>query len=262
MNVVKGGPTVCGNTIGVILLNCVLPRMPGDIGNSSTFNFPVAYTMVMEGTQDRVVGYGSMPGSDKSLLRPFIDAAKYLEAQGVKAITTSCGFLALFQREMSQAVKIPVFASSLIQVPFVAEMIGREKRVGILTANGATLTEEHFNNVGWSTKDYKVAIQGMHKYPHYAAPMLRNQPYLNFPMVESEMITAARNLVTEYPDIGAFVFECANMPPYVKAVQDALGLPVYDIVTLTNFVYDAVQPRTYERPGGERMVRFACVTDV
>lgn len=240
MNVVKGGPTVYGNTIGVILLNCILPRIPGDIGNSSTFGFPVTYTMVMEGTQDRVVG------GDKSLLQSFIDAAKYLDSQGVKAITTSCGFLALFQREMSQAVKIPVFASSLLQVPLVSEMIGREKRIGIMTANGATLTEEHFNNVGWSSKDYKVAVHGMHKYPHFSAPMLKNQPYLNYPLVESEMVTAARNLVTDYPDIGAFVFECTNMPPYAKAVQDALGLPVYDVVTLTNFVYNAVQPMTYQ----------------
>lgn len=240
MKVAKGGSTVYGEAVGVILLNCVMPRVPGDIGNSGTFNFPVMYTMVMDGTQDRVVG------GDKSLLRPFIEAAKYLEGQGVKAITTSCGFLALFQREMSQAVKIPVFASSLLQVPLVSEMIGREKRVGILTANGATLTEEHFNNVGWSTKDYMVAVHGMHKYPHFSAPMLRNQPYLNYPQVESEMVTAARSLVTDYPDIGAIVFECTNMPPYAKAVQDALGLPVYDVVTLTNFVYDAVQPKTYK----------------
>lgn len=239
MNIVKGGSTVCGDAIGIILLNCVLPRMPGDIGNSGTFNFPVTYTMVMEGTQDRVVG------GDKTLINDFMDAARYLEGQGVKAITTSCGFLALFQREMARCVKIPVFASSLLQVPLASEMIGREKRIGILTANGANLTEEHFNNVGWSTKDYKVAVHGMHRYPHFSAPMLRNQPHLDFPMVQSEMITAARNLITEYPDIGAFVFECTNMPPYAKAVQDEFGLPVYDVVTLTNFVYNSVRPREY-----------------
>jgi hypothetical protein len=228
-----------GNAIGVILLNCVLPRMPGDIGNATTFGFNVVYTMVNEATQDRVVG------GDKSLLQPFIDAAKYLESVGVRAITTSCGFLALFQKEMGRAVNIPVFPSSLIQVPFVAQCIGRNRRVGIITANGETLTEEHFNCVGWSSKDYKIAVHGMHKYPYFSGPMLRNQPVLNWEMVRSEMVTAGRSLLRDYPDIGAFVFECTNMPPYAKAVQDEFGLPVFDIVTLTNMVYNTVVPRTY-----------------
>lgn len=52
----------------------------------------------------RAVGAG-----DPDLLKPFIEGAKELIAQGVKAITTSCGFLVIFQREMADALPVPVF---------------------------------------------------------------------------------------------------------------------------------------------------------
>ena len=45
---------------------------------------------------------------EERLLVPFIAAAQALEQEGVCAITTSCGFLALFQRQLSAAVRVPV----------------------------------------------------------------------------------------------------------------------------------------------------------
>ena len=47
-------------------------------------------------------------------------------------------------------------------------------------------------------------------------------------------------MIDNYPDLGAFVFECANMPAYSAAIRTATGLPVFDLVTLTKLVYYAV----------------------
>ena len=42
---------------------------------------------------------------------------------GAEAITTNCGFLSLFQREMAAHVGVPVATSSLMQVPWVQAML-------------------------------------------------------------------------------------------------------------------------------------------
>lgn len=239
MTIVYGGHTVYGISIGIILLDTKFPRINGDVGNSTTFQFNVMYTFVKNASPQRVVG------GDKTLLEPFIEAARYLEKQGVKAITTSCGFLALFQKEMAHSINIPIFTSSLLQVPLVSNLIGREKKVGILTANSDTLTEKHFNAVGWSLRDYNVVIHGMQKFPNFSTPMLLNKTVLEEELIRMEMVTVSKLMVEEHPEIGAFVFECTNMPPYAKAVQQATGRPVFDIVTLTNFVYHAVENKAY-----------------
>jgi hypothetical protein len=42
----------------------------------------------------------------------------------------------------------------------------------------------------------------------------------------------ALNCQRDHPEIGLWLFECANMPPYAAAVTRATGLPVYDALTL------------------------------
>jgi hypothetical protein len=59
------------------------------------------------------------------------------------------------------------------------------------------------------------------------------------------MAWLARRLVEREPSIGAIVFECTNMPPFADAVQRAVNLPVFDIVTLINMVHEAVTRKPY-----------------
>ena len=239
MNMIVGYHTVYGIQIGIIMLDTKFARISGDIGNANTFPFNVMYTYVKNASPQRVVG------GDKTLLVPFIKAARYLERQGVKAITTSCGFLALFQQDMAHSINIPIFTSSLLQVPLVASLIGKDKEVGILTANSDSLTEEHFNAAGWSTQDCNVVVYGMQKFSNFYESIVLNKRPLNENLVRSEMIAVSKLLIEKHPGIGAFIFECTNMPPYAMAVQQATGRPVFDIVTLTNFVYNAIENKEY-----------------
>ncbi len=104
-----GGKNIYGFPIGILMLSSRLPRIPGDMGNATTWNFPVLYKVVKEASPHKVVREG-----DPALLTPFINAAKELEQEGVRAITTNCGFLAMFQKEMAAAVNVPVFYFRLI----------------------------------------------------------------------------------------------------------------------------------------------------
>ena len=122
--IAKGGKNVYGYKIGILMLDSTFPRIQGDIGNAFTWNFPVLYKKVVGGTPKKVV-----LELTKEDVAPFIEAAKDLEKEGVRAITTSCGFLALFQKEMAAAVNIPVLTSALLLVPLVYKMLGSNKKV-------------------------------------------------------------------------------------------------------------------------------------
>ena len=91
-NVVRGGKAVFGGVVGVLMLETRFPRIPGDIGNAGTWPFPVLFKIVPGASPDRVVLRQA-----EGLLDAFIDGARELVTAGVDGITTTCGFLALFQ---------------------------------------------------------------------------------------------------------------------------------------------------------------------
>jgi Asp/Glu/hydantoin racemase len=173
--------------------------------------------------------------ADVSLIQPFIEAARELERCGVGAITTSCGFLALFQRELSRAVNVPLFASSLIQIPLLYEMFGRKGPAGVLTARAASLTEAHFSACGASGIPRLVA--GMDESAEFTRVFLEKGdplgvPRLDLVAVEKEIVDAAQRLVSQDPSLPFIILECTNMPPFREAIRAATGKPVFDIITL------------------------------
>ena len=115
---VRGGFNQYGFTVGILMLDTRFPRIPGDMGNATTFPFPVRYHRVTGANPDLVVRRGA-----EGLLPNFIEGARALEREGVGAITTNCGFLIKYQRELAAAVSVPVFTSSLLLVPLVHRML-------------------------------------------------------------------------------------------------------------------------------------------
>jgi Asp/Glu/hydantoin racemase len=227
MSRLEGGRTFYGLTLGVLMLDTRFPRLPGDVGNAETWPFPVLYAIVRGADPSRIMG----PEPDLTLLQPFVDAARELERSGVHAITTSCGFLAVFQKELQAAVSVPVLTSALLQVPFVARVIGPGKRVGVLTER-PNLTERHFNGVGWSGNDILVTVTAMPDGALAPTVFIDNHPTADGAVLEREMIELATRAVREHPDTGALVLECTNFVPFSQAMRRVTGLPVYDLYTL------------------------------
>ena len=236
----RGGPNICGVTIGVLCLDSAFPKPPGHIKNPSGLNFPVLYETVRGATVAKLV---NDPAPD--FIEPFLEAAKRLEAEGVRAITGSCGFLALFQKELADAVSVPTFSSSLIQVPMVHHMLGGGRRVGVLTASGPNLTARHLAAVG--AGDIPVAIQGMESYREFREVILEGQRSdMDIAKIETEVLAAAKALVKANPDVGALVLECTDMPPFAHSLQERLELPIFDLTTLATMVHEAVLRLPYQ----------------
>jgi hypothetical protein len=219
-------------TLGIMQLDTRFPRIRGDVGNRESYTFPVNIKIVSGASVQRVVMEG-----DPKLLSPFLDAAIELESQGAFAITTSCGFLAPFQKEISSAVKVPVFLSSLIQIPLAYQIT--QRRIGIITANGAALKESHLRAAG-VMEDVPLAIRGLEDKPSFAGTILDDGDTIDPKQIEKEVLEAAEELLATYSDIGAFVFECHNLAPYAPAVFAATNRPVFDIISFANWMYNTV----------------------
>lgn len=237
---VRGGKAAYGQDVGILMMDNTFARLPGDIGNAMTFEFPVQFRVIDGSTNERIVWQ-----RDRALLAPYVGAAQELERSGVRAITTSCGFLAMFQPELAASVHVPLFTSSLLLVPLVKRMIRPDQRVGIITADSSALDETHFNACGWSATEIPVALEGMQARSAFWDAYPKNALEYDVDAVAADMRDAAVALLREHPEVGAIVLECTNMAPYAHVVQEATGLPVFDVQTLTNLVYEATHRVPY-----------------
>jgi hypothetical protein len=225
--------------IGVLCLETSFTKIPGHIRNPATFAFPVTCKVVRGATPERVVGK-----PDRALVGPFIDAARELEADGVVAITGACGFLVLFQRELADSVRVPLFTSSLLQVPLAARMLAGGRQVGILAASEEALTARHLEAAG--AAGVPVCVAGMARYPEFREVILQGRrDVLDVDRLREETLTEARRLAARHPAMGALVLECTDLAPFAYAIAASLGIPVFDIVTLTEMIHRTLSPRVY-----------------
>jgi Asp/Glu/Hydantoin racemase len=242
MRRVRGGQNLYGFSVGILMLDTRFPRIPGDMGNARTFDFPVRYHRVSGASPDRVVREGQ-----RDLLPAFVEGARFLEREGVRAITTNCGFLAKFQPELAASVSVPVFTSSLMLVPLIHRMLPAERAVGILTVDAGALREEHLRGAGIGP-DVPVAIAGLEGEKEFTRVLLGDQLELDVEAAAEEHRVVAQRLLAAHPEVGAIVLECTNMPPYRAMLQEATGVPVFDITALVRMVHEAVQAGLPPRP--------------
>ena len=241
MAVMRGGQAVYGATIGILMLEARFARVPGDMGNAATWPFPVQYRVVPGASPERVVLQRA-----EGLLEPFLAAAADLVAHGAAAITTNCGFLSLFQRDLAAHVGVPVATSALMQVPWVQATLPPGRRVGVVTISKGSLTAAHLEAVGAPADTPMVGCDdGRELFPVLIA---NGREDLDTELAELDVVDAALALVAAHPDVGAIVLECTNMPPYAAAVAKATRLPVFDIVTLVHWLHGAVQPQRFPQP--------------
>ncbi len=230
----SGGKTIYGASLGILMLETQFPRIPGDIGNATTWPFPVQYRIVREATPDRVVRNDA-----RLLTERFISAAKDLVASGCDGITTNCGFLAIVQDKISEAVQVPVATSSLMQVPMVQAMLPSDKRVGVLTISKETLTDDHLRAAGVPLDTPTVGTEGGEV---FTRDVLGDALEIDFNACRKDMLEAAHQLVTENRDIGAIVLECTNMTPYAADVRKLTGVPVFSIYTFLQWFQQSLHP--------------------
>jgi hypothetical protein len=236
--IAKGGKALYGAPLGILMLKARFPRIPGDMGNATTWPFPVLYRIVEGATPESVVLKGAA-----GLLPNFLEAAAELVQHGAEAITTNCGFLSLFQRELAAHVKVPVATSSLLQVPWVQATLPPGNRVGVITVSGSSLTPKHLEAAGVPLDTPFIGTEKGREF--FRVLILGEKDDMDVAKAQQDILDAGRSLVAAHPDIGAIVLECTNMPPYAHALQAALGMPVYDIYSMISWFHAGIRPRRF-----------------
>lgn len=225
--------------LGILMLDTAFPRIVGDVGNEQTWPFPVRIRRVHGATPTRVTG----PQVDR-LLDAFSEGAQALAEEGVAGITTTCGFLAILQRELAAGCPVPFAASSLLQVPSVQAALPAGKRVGVITYSAQRLTPAHLRG---ASAPEDTPLEGLAEDSAFSRMIMEGHDHIDTARAEQDVVAAGRRLLQRHPEVAAIVVECANLPPYSAALRDALQLPVYDPVSFTCWFYSSLSPRRFHR---------------
>jgi len=206
-------------------------RPLGDVGNAASFDYPVIYHRVKGLTFERVLEGGD---ECESLV---VEAARKLVDLGVSGISSDCGFLVSFQEAVSRAVHVPVLLSSMLQLPIVAAGCGSERPVLLITSTDEGFDRCILERVGMSAES-SVIVKGLQAEPHFRGAILEGRlELLDWGEIGREVVRVVRESIRMEPRIGAIVFECTLLPPYRGLVQEATGLPVFDIITMIDFLH-------------------------
>ena len=239
--------TCYGMGLGIMVLDDAYPGFPGDVRNASAFPYPIQYE-IAEGVDN----YTLVWEADKTPCRePILRAAKKLERMGCRAIAAECGYFGYFQKDVAGSVDVPVFMSSLLQVPFIQQVIGPDKTVGVVCAQKRFLTDTHLSNVGIDLNSNFIIAGAQDEYgcpefdnlwDHEKRPAV---PEIYYDKAETDMVRICREVVDNHPSVGAVMLECTGMQPFARAVQRAVDLPVFSWGTLLDYAFSAVAHRDY-----------------
>lgn len=200
----KGGRLYYDMPIGILCLESLFPKPRGHMRNPLTYGFPTV-TRVIRGVDIPRLLFNPTP----DLLEPFIQAAKELEADGVQAITGSCGFMARFQNQIAAELHIPVFLSSLLQLPLVRLMHGEKAEIGVLTASSQALTPAHFANC--ATPMESVHIRGMEGNPEFWETIIEGKRHdFDMERLEAEIVGSAAAFARKRRSTPS----CSNAPTF------------------------------------------------
>ena len=235
-----------GMGLGVLLFDDNYPGFPGDLRNASAYPYNIQYKRVEAVNNKSLV----FENDKETCLAPTIAAAKYLEDLGCRAILGECGYFAILQKDVAKALHIPVFMSSLLQIPLIQQVIGPNKAVGIVCAHKRFLTEEHLTNVGIDPNSnfYLAGAQDEYSCPEFDLLWnheKRTVASCDYEKAEKDFVFVCQDFVKKHPDIGALMLECTGFQVFARAVQREVDLPVFSWTTLMDYAFSVIAHRDF-----------------
>lgn len=224
--------------LGVLRLENGRIPLPGSCTEEETYGYPVILRHVPGAWGENVTK------GDRSVCAAYVQCAREMEAAGCAAVVTTCGFTSLFQADMAAAVSIPVAASTLLLVPMVLATLPADAELAVLTYDASRLSAAHCAAAGWSRDDPRVVIDGIDGTESWVE-LVKPQPEPTHEMLLRDIGAAAQRAIAAHAKVRAILFECTVFPIVTADVRALTGLPVYDYMTLANYVMGAAA-----EPGG------------
>ena len=237
---VQGRQLSYGESIGILLLENFTPFIPGDTANATTYSYPVRFERVDGLSVEKIFNH------DMSMYDQLKKSALRLQSEGVKAITGDCGFMALYQKRLMSELDMPIFLSSLIQLHFILNIISPEGKVAIITANKKSLIPELFETLNITKEmQHRLHIEGLEDCPEFKESVIEEKGTLDSSLIQECVVSSAIKALGEDKNVKAILLECSMLPPYAKQVAQATNLPVFDYITMIDYVHDAIIKKSY-----------------
>jgi hypothetical protein len=123
--------------------------------------------------------------------------------------------------------------------------------VGVLMANANYVTERHLTAVGIQPGSNCVvgdAMAGLacEEFDHLWTGGLRTDPpSAEYAKAEREFLHVATQFVGQHDNMAALVLECTGFPPFARALQREIDMPVFSWGTLLDYAYSIAVHRDY-----------------
>jgi hypothetical protein len=118
-------------------------------------------------------------------------------------------------------------------------MQGPSGEICILTAKASALRAEHLVSVGIAKAD-GLRICGLEACQAWNTIFTDPGAEVDLKAIEREVIGTALNALEKHPNIRAFVMECTDLPPFSAAIRSQTGLPVFDFITMVNYLHSTL----------------------
>ncbi|HEC01834.1 MAG TPA: hypothetical protein ENI91_09085 [Sphingomonadales bacterium] len=237
LNTQHGFPAVAGFKVGILMLETQHVLLPGNVQNATSFRFPVVYEPVT-GLSFAQLASGDPVGDD--LIK---QAVLRLQEKNVDVIMGACGSFAQWQTRITQYASVPVYASILTQVPFILSGLPQQNKLGIVFATKSAYTDRALKECHIYNTD-RLVILGAEDVPSYQDFYGKGSDEV-CAKFRQEFVQYLHDQKSENPEIGAWLFQCSELPVYAADVQNKTGLPVFDQTLLIEHLYNAVSRKAY-----------------
>ena len=218
-------------TLSLLQLDTGFPRIAGDIGCRDTFRAELDIHVLEDLSVARVVTPAPQADDMDRL------GAVLAGTQG-DVITTSCGFLSVWQDQLAALAPAPFVSSALHALPSILKRY-EALDLAILTFDAATLWSPAFAP---SLHGFDGPVAGLADGSHLKQVIAEDLPRLDAARAEAEITDLVAGLVARHRP-KALLLECTNLPPYKPALAARFDLEIFDILTLIDSVKpDIVEP--------------------
>ena len=217
--------------LSLLQLDTGFPRIAGDVGSAETYRATLDAHVVPDLSVQRVVAAAPL-ADDISGVEPVLARVRG------EVITTSCGFLGIWQDRLAGAAPAPFIASSLNGLPDLMKRYAPEE-LAILTFDAATLKAPAFAPL---LDGFSGPVIGLPASSHLRQVIADDLPELDRRRAETEIIDLVAGLMAQ-GQVRALLLECTNLPPYKAALKKRFDIEIFDILTQIHLMNpDIVDP--------------------
>ncbi len=231
--------------VGVVCLEQPTPALPWGLQNGAILNFPMVLRTAT-GTDLEGLRAGG-PELERSLCH----AALELERDGAVCVIGNSRYMLPFQRSVAAAVQVPVALSALVQLPMISSFLAPSQSIGVIHSGESVLDVSFLEKYGVGVPN-RLVIRGLAESEEMVEELSREtgvggRPSTHGPLggdrLEESFYRYGRQLVDDHPDLGAVLLERSEYSTYAHAVQVGAGVPVFDFVTLVDYLHAASRRR-------------------